>query len=64
MNAELRYRFQKNWHLIAGALYEDYEVQDPAATGTTFYLPTALFTAANDGDYEGKVLYLRAAYEC
>ena len=61
-SAELRYQFAKAWTAGLGGWYEEYKIQDAASLTNTYYVPGAFFLAANDGDYKGKVGYVRVTY--
>jgi MtrB/PioB family decaheme-associated outer membrane protein len=59
LSAELGYRLKNGWRVAVGGLFEDYELQDPFAVGSTVYTPGGMFLAGNDGDYRGHVIYTR-----
>jgi hypothetical protein len=61
-SAELTFKPTGRWSLAVGGWIEDYEVRDAATSGLPYYIPGALFLAANDGDYNGRVFYVRASY--
>jgi len=60
--ADLEYHVAQFWSLVLGGWLERYEVDDSATTGLTNYVPGSFFIAANDGNYQAKVGYLRASY--
>ena len=59
VNAELGYHVQGGWRLAVGGMFEDFELRDPFAVGSTNYTPGGLFLAGDDGDYRGHVFYVR-----
>jgi MtrB/PioB family decaheme-associated outer membrane protein len=59
LNAELGYRVKGGWRLAVGGLFEDFELRDPFAVGSTNYPPGGMFLAGDDGDYRGHMFYLR-----
>jgi MtrB/PioB family decaheme-associated outer membrane protein len=62
VSGELDYRVAGPWNLALGGWIEDYEIRDSATTGLRNYVPGSFFLAANDGDYQAKIAYLRASY--
>lgn len=62
LSGELDYHFAKSWSLALGGWFEDYEIRDSATTDLRNYVPGSFFLAANDGDYEARVGYVRASY--
>ena len=62
ISGEFDYRLSGLWSLALGGWIEDYEVRDSSTTGLQNYVPGSFFLAANDGDYQAKVGYLRASY--
>jgi MtrB/PioB family decaheme-associated outer membrane protein len=60
--ADLEYRVARFWSLVLGGWLERYEVEDSATTALTNYVPGSFFLAANDGNYKGRVGYVRAIY--
>ena len=58
-NAELGYLMSGGWRLAVGGVFEDFELRDPFAVGSTLYTPGGLFLAGDDGDYRGSVFYTR-----
>jgi MtrB/PioB family decaheme-associated outer membrane protein len=61
LNSELTYSLPKSWAVTVGGWYEDYRIADANAAPAN-YLPGGLFLNANDGNYKGKVGYLRLSY--
>jgi hypothetical protein len=61
-SAELTYRLVKSVDVALGGWIERYTLSDAQSTGLANYIPGSFFLAANDGDYRGKVAYLRATY--
>lgn len=61
-SAELRYQFAKAWTCGLGGWYEEYSVADSSSLENSYYVPGSFFLAANDGDYKGKVGYVRVTY--
>jgi MtrB/PioB family decaheme-associated outer membrane protein len=59
LNAELGYLVSGGWRLAVGGFFEDFELRDPFAVGSTSYTPGGLFLAGDDGDYRGSVFYTR-----
>jgi MtrB/PioB family decaheme-associated outer membrane protein len=59
LNAEVGYQVKTGWRVAVGGLFEDYELKDPFAVGTTYYTPGGLFLAGNDGSYRGHVIYTK-----
>jgi MtrB/PioB family decaheme-associated outer membrane protein len=62
LSSELRYAFSKSWSAAVGGFFEDYEIADSNTEGLLNYVPGSFFLAANDGDYQAKVGYLRFTY--
>jgi MtrB/PioB family decaheme-associated outer membrane protein len=62
VSGELEYHIARFWSLALGGWLEDYELRDSSTTGLLNYVPGSFFLAANDGDYQAKVGYLRASY--
>jgi MtrB/PioB family decaheme-associated outer membrane protein len=62
VSGEFEYRLAGSWSLALGGWIEDYEIRDSATSGLQNYVPGSFFLAANDGDYQAKVGYLRASY--
>jgi len=62
LSGEFEYHVAKFWSFALGGWYEDYEVSDSATTNLLNYVPGSFFLAANDGDYQAKVGYVRASY--
>jgi hypothetical protein len=62
ISGEFDYRLSGLWSLALGGWIEDYEVSDSSTTGLQNYVPGSFFLAANDGNYQAKVGYLRASY--
>ena len=62
VSAELRYQFAKAWTAGLGGWYEEYTIADSNSLTNQYYVPGSFFLAANDGDYKGKVGYVRVTY--
>jgi hypothetical protein len=60
--AEFEYHLPALWSIALGGWFEDYEIRDSATSGLRNYVPGSFFLAANDGDYQAKVAYVRASY--
>jgi len=62
LNAELKYDLTKAWAFALGGWFEDYEIRDANSAGLLNYVPGSFFLAANDGDYQATVGYVRLTY--
>jgi MtrB/PioB family decaheme-associated outer membrane protein len=68
LSAELAYHITKGLRLGLGGWYEQYKLRDlntndiTQGVVLTNYVPGSFFLAANDSDYKGHVLYIRASY--
>ena len=62
IGGELRYAFAKSWSAAVGGFFEDYEIDDSNTGGLANYVPGSLFLAADDGDYQGALGYVRFTY--
>lgn len=55
--AKLGYKINNRYSLGLGYLWEDYTIDSFILQDLQNYLPGALLLNANNGDYEGEVLY-------
>lgn len=62
LSAELAFRATEQLTVSGGGWYQSYKLQDANTSGLANYVPGSFFLAANDSDYDGHVLYLRASY--
>jgi len=62
VGAEVEYKFAERWAFAIGGWFEDYEIRDAFTSTTVNYYPGSFFLAADNGDYQGTVGYLRFSY--
>jgi MtrB/PioB family decaheme-associated outer membrane protein len=62
LGGELSYKATQNVKLALGGWYEKYQIQDAQTSNLLNYVPASLFLNPIDGDYEAKVVYVRASY--
>jgi MtrB/PioB family decaheme-associated outer membrane protein len=62
VGAEVEYRFAERWGFAVGGWFEDYEIRDAFTSTVLNYYPGSFFLAADNGDYQAKVGYVRLSY--
>jgi MtrB/PioB family decaheme-associated outer membrane protein len=60
--AEVEYKWASRWAFAVGGWFEDYEIRDAFTSTVLNYYPGSFFLAADNGDYQGLVGYVRLSY--